>query len=232
MTAKSRAFLDWLARWEDTLPSRRLDEVVSDPTRVALVAEDLMEGFRNQGALSSPRVAGIVPSAVRLLQRAHDLGVRHFLFPQDAHEADAVEFASFPPHCVAGTEESETVRELTDLPFSDLFVVFPKNSTSPSIDTDLDAWLEAHPEVTTFIIMGACTDICVYQAAILLRMRANALRQPGACIVVPADAVQTYHLAVEAALELGAMPHDGDLLHRMFLYHMALNGVEVVARLT
>jgi len=28
------------------------------------------------------------------------------------------------------------------------------------------------------------------------------------------------------------MPHDGDLLHRIFLYSMALNGIEVVARLT
>jgi len=33
-------------------------------------------------------------------------------------------------------------------------------------------------------------------------------------------------------LLLGAMPHDGDLLHGVFLYHMAPNGVEVVARLT
>ncbi|MDZ7695483.1 MAG: hypothetical protein U5R49_00675 [Deltaproteobacteria bacterium] len=27
----------------------------------------------------------------------------------------------------------------------------------------------------------------------------------------------------------GHMPHYGNLLHRTFLYHMALNGVEVVA---
>ena len=39
-------------------------------------------------------------------------------------------------------------------------------------------------------------------------------------------------MPVETALQLGALPHDGDLLHRIFLYSMALNGIEVVARLT
>jgi hypothetical protein len=38
-------------------------------------------------------------------------------------------------------------------------------------------------------------------------------------------------MPVETAQEIGAMPHDGDLLHRIFLYQMALNGVEVVASL-
>jgi nicotinamidase-related amidase len=232
MTKETEAFLGWLAGWEQNLPSSGLEDVVSEPARVALVVEDLVEGFCSQGTLASPRVAGVVDSAARLLRRAYNLGVRNFLFPQDTHDPDALEFAAFPPHCVAGTEESQTVRELIHLPFSGIFKVFPKNSISPSIGTEFDVWLEAHPGVTTFIVIGDCTDICVYQAALHLRMRANALRQPGARIVVPADAVQTYDLAVDTAFELGAMPHDGDLMHRVFLYHMALNGIEVVAHLT
>jgi hypothetical protein len=34
---------------------------------------------------------------------------------------------------------------------------------------------------------------------------------------------------VDAAQSLGSLPHPGDLLHLVFLYHMALNGVEIVA---
>jgi hypothetical protein len=41
--------------------------------------------------------------------------------------------------------------------------------------------------------------------------------------------VDTYDMAVDIAKSIGAIPHDGDLLHAIFLYHMALNGVEVVA---
>ena len=230
MSTESDSFLDWLSGWEADLPEMVLEEVVSNPAQVALVSVDLVKGFCSEGPLSSPRVAGIVPAAERLFQRTYDLGVRHFLLSQDTHAPDAVEFSAYPPHAVAGTAESEMIEELAGLPFSDLFIVLPKNSISISIGTGFDDWVEAHPEVATFIIVGDCTDICVYQAAMHLRMRANVLGLRGVRVIVPADCVQTYDLPVETALELGALPHNGDLLHSIFLYHMALNGVEVVSR--
>ncbi len=228
---ENNSFLNWLAQWEADLPSLDLETLVSDPAHVALVSEDLLKGFCNEGPLSSPRAAGIVTSVTHLFRRAFDLGTRHFLLFQDTHDADAVEFSAFPPHCVRGTAESETIDELNDLAFSDSFVLFPKNSISSSVGTALDAWLDDHPQVDTVIVAGVCTDICVYQAAIHLRLRANVLGQRDFRVIAPADCVQTYDLPVETALELGALPHDGDLLHSIFLYQMALNGVEVVARL-
>ncbi len=232
MNAGSRAFLDWLARWEADLPSVNLETVASNPAHVVLISEDLTIGFCYQGPLASPRVAGIVPAAIRLFRRAHDLGVRHFLLAQDTHDPDAIEFSAFGPHAVAGTVQSETIDELKALPFSDLFMVVPKNSISSSIGTGLRPWLERHPEVTTYVILGDCTDLCVYHVAMYLRMRANVLGLRDARVVVPADCVQTYDIPLETAAELGIMPHDGDLLHSVFLYSMALNGVEVVASLS
>ena len=228
MTTDSKSFLDWLARWEKSLPVVRLNEVVSAPAQVAVVSVDLTRGFCCEGPLASPRVAGIIPAAVRLFRGVYDLGGRHFLLLQDTHDADAIEFSAYPPHAVGGTAESETIDELKGLPFSDLFVVMPKNSVSCDIGTDLGPWLEAHPVVTTFIVIGDCTDICVYLAAMYLRLRANVLGLRAVRVIVPADCVQTYDSPVHTAEELGALPHDGDLLHRVFLYHMALNGIEVV----
>jgi hypothetical protein len=49
---------------------------------------------------------------------------------------------------------------------------------------------------------------------------------------VPAECAQTYDLPVSVAGTIGALPHDGDLLHAVFLYHMALNGAKVVSSLT
>ncbi len=232
LLAHSKPFLDWLGEWYAHLLALDLSTVLEDPARVALVSQDLLKGFCNQGALSSPRAASIVPAVLRLFQRVHDLGGCHFLLFQDTHDPDAAEFSAYPPHCVAGTEESETIDELNDLPFSNLFTVFPKNSISSTIGTDLEAWLDDHPSVTTFIVVGVCTDICIYHIATALRVRANVLGQRETRVIVPADCVQTYDMPVEMAAELGALPHDGDLLHRIFLYHMALNGIEVVARLT
>jgi len=232
MSDKHEPFLEWVAQWEANLPTVELEAVVSEPARVALVSVDLVKGFCYEGPLASPRVAGIVPAVVDLFKRAYDLGVRHFLLTQDTHDPDSVEFSAFPPHCVAGTSESETIDDLNELPFANLFTVIPKKSISSSIGTALGTWLERYPQVNTFIVVGDCTDLCVYQAAMYLRLRANVLGQKDVRVIIPADCVQTYDLPVETAQEIGAMPHDGDLLHRLFLYHMALNGIEVVARLT
>jgi nicotinamidase-related amidase len=177
-------------------------------------------------------VGRIAPPIAGLFQRVYEQGVRHFLLPQDTHTEDAVEFESFPPHCVGGTSEPVTVPELRDLPFSDLFTVIEKNSISSNIDTELDAWLDDHPEVTTFIVTGDCTDLCVYQLAMHLRLRANALNLRDTRVILPLDGVDTFDTPVDVAHEIGAMPHHGDLIHLIFLYSMAQNGIEIVSEVS
>jgi len=228
-TQISAPFLIWLARWEADLKPVTLSGVIAgEPDRVAIMCTDLVIGFCYEGPLSSPRVARIVPPNVELFQKAYEAGVRRFVLPQDAHLPDAVEFGSYGPHCITGSREAETVPELMALPFADQFTIIPKDSINQAIGTGFGAWLEAHPEVDTFIVTGDCTDICVYQLAMHLRMRANALSLQQR-VVLPVNCVNTFDVPVETAQELGILPHDGDLLHAVFLYHMALNGVEVVA---
>lgn len=228
--AKSAPFLEWLVSWQASLPAMDLNTETLDPERTMLLSVDLIRGFCTEGPLASPRVQGTVPAVTRLLNLLHARGVRHFVLMQDSHAQDAPEFEAFAPHCVAGTAESETIPELLALPFSDRFVIFPKNSLSSFLNTGLPAWLEEHPEIRTFFIVGDCTDLCIYTAAMDLRLRANALNVPGVHIIVPADCVQTYAMPLETARSIGVLPHDGDLLHLIFLYMMALNGVRVVSR--
>jgi nicotinamidase-related amidase len=232
LLADSQEFLGWLVDWYTDLPELTLEEVIEaaggDPAALALFAVDLTVGFAKQGPLSSDRVADIVPAAVRLFERAESLGIRHFLLPQDTHSPDAVEFASYPAHCVAGTTEPQTVPELLALPFSDRFIVIEKDSISSNLNTELEAWLDERPEVKTFIVVGDCTDLCVYQLAMYLRLRANARNLEGVHVIVPSNAVDTFHMPVAVAEEVGAMPHHGDLLHLIFLYSMAQNGIQIV----
>ena len=58
-------------------------------------------------------------------------------------------------------------------------------------------------------------------------------------IIVPASAVATYDMPVSTAKKIGALPsdseglpHDRELLHKIFLYHLSLNGVEIVSSLS
>lgn len=231
LAQRSAGFVDHVEQWLNTLPVITLRSVMRQPERVAVLCVDVINGFCTVGPLSSPRVQGIVSPIARLFTAAHELGARHFILTQDAHAPDAVEFRQYPPHCVRGTVESETAPELKALPFADSFVVIEKNSISSSVNGRLDQWLNQHPEVDTFIVTGDCSDLCTYQLAMHLRLRANEFQNAGARVILPADCVQTYHTPLDVAQRLNIPPHDGDLLHAIFLFNMATNGIEVVARL-
>jgi len=230
LLAKSRPFLDYVVTWYNSLPTLPVADVVrGQPEKVAVVSVDVINGFCYEGPLSSPRVANLVEPIVALFEKCHAAGVRHFAVTQDAHPEDSVEFESYPPHCVRGTSESETVDAFKSLPFWNLFAVIPKQSISSAIGTPFDAWLDDRPGVDTFIAVGDCTDLCTYQLAMHLKLRGNAANKK-VRVIVPADCVDTYDLPVSVARDIGAIPHDGDFLHRIFLYSMMLNGIEVVAK--
>jgi nicotinamidase-related amidase len=205
-------------------------EAAPNPGKTAILSVDVIQGFCYEGPLSSPRVAGIVAPIRQLFERAWAHGVRSIVLTQDTHEPEAVEFSQWPPHCVRGTSESETVDAFKTLAFFDQIVVFEKNSIASGLNTGLVRWLEGHPDVDNFIVVGDCTDLCTYQLAMHLRLDANA-RQLKRRVIVPGDCVQTYDRPIQAAREQGGLPHPGDLLHATFLYHMQLNGVEVVSKI-
>jgi nicotinamidase-related amidase len=228
---ESIPFLEYLVDWQSNLPAVRLSEVCALPDKTAILSVDVINGFCYEGPLASPRVKKIIDPIVDLFQRSWDLGVHNILLFQDTHNPKAIEFGQFPPHCIRGTQEADTVPEIKKLPFFEYLIVLEKNSINAAIGTGLDDWIIDHPEKDTFIVVGDCTDLCTYQLAMFLKLDANN-RMVNRRVVTPANAVDTYDMPVEMARSIGAMPHDGDLLHALFLYHMALNGVEVVSRLS
>jgi nicotinamidase-related amidase len=231
LVERSRAYLEYVEGWLAGRPALEMRQVVAEaggPERVAIVSVDLTIGFCHQGPLASPRVAALLPHVARLFERAHAAGVRDFVLPQDTHRADAEEFGSFPAHCVATTDEARTAPELSALPLADLYQVIEKNSTSSTIGTGFEEWERGRGPFTTYIVVGDCTDFCIYQAAMALKLRSHAA-QRGQRVIVPADCVDTFDIPVDVARAIGAEPHDGDLYHHIFLHSMAINGVEVVA---
>src|SRR5688572_2584761 len=199
----------WVADWFEALQPQALAEVAADPAMVAIFSADMIVGFCDHGNLASPRIDALTGPVVDLFTRAYDLGVREFVLLQDTHDPNTPEFGAWPVHCMAGTDESETIPELAKLPFSDLFTVIPKNSLAPGHATNFDDWLDGHPDLRTAIVVGDCTDLCTYNLAMHLRLRANARNIAGFKVIVPADAVDTYDLPPEQARAIGALPHPG-----------------------
>jgi nicotinamidase-related amidase len=223
-------FLTYIDDLMDQLSERQAEQVFANPEECAILSIDVTNAFAREGNLASPRVAAIIRPITALMQKAWDLGVKNIILAQDCHTAAAEEFHAYASHAVCGTSEAEAVDEIKALPFYDQMTIFEKNSINPAQNTGLDEWIRTHPEVKTFVVVGDCTDLCIYQTAMHLRTYANS-RDLDWRVVVPENCVDTYDLPVKAAKELGAAPHDGDLLHKLFLYHMALNAVEVVKKI-
>ena len=148
--------------------------------RVILVA-DMVRGFCEEGhnLYIGPAIREIIPRIQRLLQQEKDRD-SHIIFLCDTHDPDDLEFRMFPPHCIRGTEEPEIIPELGE--FAD--EVIPKRRFSGFFGTNLaDRLRQLNPE--KIILVGDCTNICVYFTA----ADARALDYE---VEVPADCVATF----------------------------------------
>ena len=225
-------FLGYVENWFHGLKPFNLPEEISDPASTAVFSADMVVGFCRERNLASERIDALTEPVVKVFQRAYEIGVRDFVLLQDTHHESTPEFKSFPRHCVRGTDESQAIPELRELPFYQQCTIIEKNSLDPAAMTGFDSWLDERSGLRDCIVVGDCTDLCTYHLAMHLRLRANALDAAEFRVIVPANAVDTYDLSTEQARKLGALAHPGDFFHRVFLYHMALNGIEVVREVT
>lgn len=231
---QSKPFIQWMLDWKGRLKPVSLPDLFhdNDPRTVGIISVDVIEGFCSIGPLSSPRVNRIVEPITHLFRLAWAAGVRDIALPQDTHPQDAVEFAQYAPHCIVGTAESESVAAFKALPFFDQITVIPKNCINSGFAPGFDEWVVARPHIKTWITVGDCTDLCTHQLAMYMRIRANQNQQGGVRVVLPVNTVDTYDMPVATADQLGIPAHDAEFLHLVFLYHMMLNGVEVVTEVT
>jgi nicotinamidase-related amidase len=227
LAEKSKTFLDHIETWLAALPLLTLDEALPNPEKSAIISVDVINGFLYEGALASPRVAAIDAPITNLMKGAWERGLRDILLVQDAHDEGTMEFKEFGPHALKGSVEAETIDLIKELPFFGQITIFNKDSIHPALNTRFDAWLGERDDLEAIVAVGDVTDLCLYQLAMYLKLRANAYRKNWR-VIVPENCTQTWHLSVEDAQNLPAKPHHGDLLHATFLNHMALNGIEVV----
>lgn len=207
----NQALFDWTKQLEG-LPSLPAAELQNG--RTALVIVDMINGFLTEGVLASPRSAGVLPAVERLLDFAKAKGIPTAAFA-DCHSADSAEFSAFPPHCIAGTSESEIAPSLCDIGG---FVRIEKNSTNGFLTQGFQDFLQAHEACTQFVVCGVCTDICVLQFALSLRAYCNQTNRDMR-IIVPVNTVETYD----------APGHNGDLMQCMALQIMVQAGIELTA---
>lgn len=185
-----------------------------EPGRTAAVVVDMVRGFTQQGALSNPRAQALSADIALFCRRAQVAGMQQLLFA-DVHPADSPEFETFPPHCVAGTQEAQVIDALAAFG-----PVIEKSSTNGLLEPLFMAWLDEHQALDQFVVTGTCTDICVLQFAVTLKALFNRLGR-NSRVIVPAALTDTYD----------APGHGGDAVKILSLYYLRQMGVEVVSRI-
>ncbi len=211
LSEKSRIALEGIVTMLSSLPSLPLNELQGEQTVFVII--DMINGFAREGALKSERVESLIPVIAKLSEECGRRGIRKLAFA-DNHTNESPEFGAYPPHCIQGTSESEIVDELKAVGG---YTLIPKNSTNGFLEKEFQAWLSQNKQIRNFIITGDCTDICIQQFAVTLKTWFN-MHNEISRIIVPVNAVDTYDLGL----------HDGDLLHTVALYNMAVSGVELV----
>lgn len=206
-----------IAMWAASLPfiDAERDIVGSNPDRVGVFVVDMVRGFTHEGPLASASVGRLVEPIEGFVNWMTGLGVERMVRIEDAHTPDAEEFRAWPAHCVEKTEETAFALDLP-LPWRR----FAKNTLSPFASNGAFAAYLGHQRMRHAIVVGNCTDLCVYQTAmgILQHSQANGL---GRTVWVASDLTATYHT------DAPPFRHASDFFHATFLYHMALNGIMV-----
>ena len=147
----------------ENLKSLSIDNL--DLNKTGLFIVDMNNGFAKEGALSSPRVEEII-DPIADFGKALSSKINTIVAFTDTHDEDAVEFKSYPAHCLRGDMESEVVKEILAI---DNLEIIEKNSTNGFFAIDI----EKYKNLDNFIVAGCCTDICVYQFVLTLKTYFN-----------------------------------------------------------
>lgn len=190
----------------DEQPKLSLTEL--DPKSTLVFSVDMNNGFIREGALSSPRVAAILPQTCAFLKACREKGFK-VVGVTDTHDESSIELSAYPAHCLRETAEPLSVEEIR--PY--LEEVYPKNSTNAFFAPGIRPLIEG---AKTIVITGCCTDICISQFALTAKAWANQANRPLSVIVVK-NLTQTYD----------GPGHNGDLMHLTALSSLMGNGVSV-----
>ncbi|MBQ8787385.1 MAG: cysteine hydrolase [Oscillospiraceae bacterium] len=183
------------------------------PEKTALIVVDVVNGFIREGAMASPLVEGIIPEVANLMEKCNKAEIPVVAFA-DCHKEDCSEFASFPPHCIENTSESELVDELKKVGG---YFLMKKNSTNGFHEKIFKQCLIQNPTTNTFIVVGDCTDICVMQFCLTLKTWYTQQNR-NIDIYIPVNAVETYD----------APNHDADFMNIAAYKLMKDSGIKFV----
>lgn len=185
--------------------------------RELLITIDMVNGFIKEGALAAPSIMRIVPKQIELLEGAINDKNTGMIFIRDSHPQDAVEFKTYPFHCIRGTYETEVIDELKK--YEKYGLTYLKNSTNLIFALGMQQDLVKFYNLEKVMITGCLSEVCVENGAIGLRTFFDQINKDVE-VYVHSDAIDTFD----------APGHDADKVTDEALKRMEANGIKVLGR--
>ncbi len=121
---------------------------------------DMNNGFVNFGAMANSKYNELVPEQIRLIKKMeNENGITDFIL--EGHNKNAIEFKTYPEHCIIGTEESELIPSLITYKSHPNIYTFYKNCINGMLNIDVQNQLRSLKNLKEIIYSGVCTDLCI-----------------------------------------------------------------------
>ena len=194
-----------------SLPFICTEKIESEKTVFVMV--DIINGFIREGVLHDKEIENIITPVKAFLEYCKRKNIKSIAF-SDCHSEDSCEFATFPPHCIKGSNECKIVGDLSKIGG---FEIIEKNSVNGFHASGFRKFLENNMNKSCYIVCGDCTDICVLNFCLSLKTFFNEINK-SAEILVPINMTETFH----------AEKHDRSFANISALSVMETNGIKLV----
>ncbi|XP_062082630.1 nicotinamidase 1-like [Humulus lupulus] len=219
---------------------------LSEDSVTGLVLVDIINGFCTVGAGNlAPRepnrqISEMIKESARVARLfcEKNLPIMAFL---DSHHPNKPE-DPYPPHCIAGTDESNLVPALTWLEeegnvtirrkdcFDGYFGSMEADGSNVFVD-----WVKLN-HIKTLVVVGVCTDICVLDfVCSTISARNRGFLGPLEDVVVYSSACATFDIPPhEVATDdtKQALPHPQEFMHHVGLYMAKERGAKIASQLS
>lgn len=125
---------------------------------------DMNNGFVNFGAMANPNYNALVPEQLKLIEKMRiERGIVDFIL--EGHDKDALEFQTYPKHCILGEKESELIPQLITEQNKPNTYTFYKNCINGMLNLDVQEQIRKLKNIKEIIYSGVCADLCVMDFA-------------------------------------------------------------------
>ena len=151
---------------------------------------DMNNGFVNFGPMANPEYLKLVPEQIKMFEKFLR-EKQQINFVLEAHNINAKEFLTYPPHCIKDTPEAEVIDEFKKYQQMEKVRTFGKNSINGMLNRSVHEQIELLKGLREIVIEGVCADLCVMDFARTLARYLDETDRDAKIFVVR-NAIDTY----------------------------------------